>query len=123
MHETVVKENYKEKIVGYSSTDSTAINRREKSCRKNTPKKKQKKKKQKKKKRGRKSKAELAAMKEQELAKVKTRRLKLQPERSLEENLAHGVNSIKLFFLIQLLTFSVLSCILKTCSIGVLQNL
>jgi len=83
MHEAVVKENYKEKIVGHASMDSTAINGREKSCRKNTPKKKQKKKK-----RGRKSKAELAAMKEQELAEVKTRRLELQPERSLEENLA-----------------------------------
>ena len=62
--------------------DSTAINGREKACRKNTPKKNQKKKK-----RGRKSKVELAAMKEQELAEVKTRRLELQPNRSLEENL------------------------------------
>jgi len=81
MHETVVKENYVEKIVGHASMDSTAINGREKSCRKKTPKKAQKKK------RGRKSKAELAAMKEQELTEVKTRRLELQPNRSLEENL------------------------------------
>ncbi|MCF6176992.1 MAG: transposase [Victivallaceae bacterium] len=83
MLETVVKENYKKKLVGHVSMDSTAINGREKSCRKNIPKKAKKKKK-----RGRKSKAELAAMKEQELAEVKTRRLEIQPNRSLEENLA-----------------------------------
>ena len=83
MLETVVKENYKKKLVGHASMDSTAINGREKPCRKNTPKKAKKKKK-----RGRKSKAELATMKEQELAEVKTRRLELQPNRSLEENLA-----------------------------------
>ncbi len=79
----MVKENYKKKLVGHASMDSTAINGREKPCRKNTPKQAKKKKK-----RGRKSKAELAAMKEQELAEVKTRRLELQPNRSLEENLA-----------------------------------
>jgi len=39
MHGTVVKENYDDKIVGHASMDSTAINGREKSCRKNTPKK------------------------------------------------------------------------------------
>ena len=83
MHGTVVEENYDDKIVGHASMDSTAINGREKSCRKNTPKKAKEKKK-----RGRKSKAELAAMKEQELAEVKTRRLELQPNRSLEDNLA-----------------------------------
>jgi len=83
MLETVVTENYKKKLVGHASMDSTAINGREKPCRKNTPKKAKKKKK-----RGRKSKAELATMKEQELAEVKTRRLELQPNRSLEENLA-----------------------------------
>jgi hypothetical protein len=83
MHETIVKENYKEKIVGHASMDSTAIVGREKACRKNTPKKDRKPKK-----RGRKSKAELAAMKEQELGEVKTRRLELQPNRSLEDNLA-----------------------------------
>jgi len=88
MLETVVKENYKKKLVGHASMDSTAINGREKFCRKNTPKKAKKKKK-----RGRKSKAELAAMKEQELAEVKTRRLELQSNRSIEENFAdlpHG---------------------------------
>jgi transposase len=83
MHETIVKENYREKIVGHASMDSTAIVGREKACRKNTPKKDRKPKK-----RGRKSKAELAAMKEQELGEVKTRRLELQPNRSLEDNLA-----------------------------------
>ena len=83
MHGAVIKENYKDKLVGHASTDSTAIVGREKACRKNTPKKNHKLKK-----RGRKSNAELAAMKEQELAEVKTRRLKLQPYRSLEENLA-----------------------------------
>ena len=83
MHGTVVLENYKDKLVGHASTDSTAIVGREKACRKNKPKKDRKPKK-----RGRKSKAELAALKEQELADVKTRRLELQPYRSLEENLA-----------------------------------
>ncbi len=83
MHGTVVEENYDDKIVGHASMDSTAIIGREKACRKNTPKKAGEKKK-----RGRKSKAELAAMKEQELAEVKTRRLELQPYRNLEENLA-----------------------------------
>ncbi|MCK4983125.1 MAG: hypothetical protein KAS17_09395, partial [Victivallaceae bacterium] len=78
----VVKENYEDKIVGHASMDSTAINGREKACRKNTPKKELKKKK-----RERKSKAEFAAMKEQELGEVKTRRLELQPNRNLDENL------------------------------------
>ena len=82
MHEAVIKENYTDKLVGHSSIDSTAIVGREKACRKNTPKKVEKKKK-----RGRKSKAELAAMREQEIAEVKTRRLELQPNRSLEDNL------------------------------------
>ena len=74
--------NRKDKIVGHASMDSTAINGREKACRKNTPKKELKKKK-----RERKSKAEFAAMKEQELGEVKTRRLELQPNRNLDENL------------------------------------
>lgn len=83
IHDAVVKENYQDKLVGHASTDSTAINGREKACRKNTPKKNRKPKK-----RGRKSKAELAVMKDQDLAEVKTRRLEIQPERSIEENLA-----------------------------------
>lgn len=83
MHEAVIKENYTDKLVGHSSIDSTAIVGREKACRKNTPKKDRKPKK-----RGRKSKAELAALKEQEIAEINTRRLELQPNRSLEDNLA-----------------------------------
>ncbi len=83
IHETVVTENYEDKLVGHASTDSTAVVGRERACRKNTPKKDRKPKK-----RGRKSKAELAALEEQEFAEVKTRRLELQPYRSLEENLS-----------------------------------
>lgn len=83
IHGTVVEENYKNKLVGHASTDSTAIVGREKACRKNTPKKDRKTKK-----RGRKSKAELAAMSEEKRAQIKTRRLELQPGRSLKENLA-----------------------------------
>ncbi len=84
IHGAVVTENYKDKIVGHSSMDSTAITGREKSCRKNMPKQESKVKK----KRGRKSKAELAAMAENELAEIKTRRLEVQPNRTLAENLA-----------------------------------
>lgn len=81
IHKALVTEHLGDKIVGHSSLDSTAIKGREKSCRQNTPKSKEKKK------RGRKSKAEKAAMAEQELAAIKTRRLELQPYRSLNENL------------------------------------
>lgn len=81
IHAAVVQENYTEKLVGHASIDSTAIIGREKSCRKNTPKP------QVKKKRGRKSKAEKAALAEEEIAEVKTRRLELQPNRTLSENL------------------------------------
>ena len=84
MHEIIVSENYTEKIVGHASMDSTAIAGREKSCRKNTPDKELKAKK----KRGRKSAAELAAIAENETDEIKTRRLALQPERTLAENLA-----------------------------------
>ena len=84
IHDVIVSENYTEKVVGHASMDSTAIAGREKSCRKNTPKKELKAKK----KRGRKSKVELAAMAENEIGEIKTRRLALQPERTLEENLA-----------------------------------
>lgn len=76
----IVKENYTEKLVGHASIDSTAIVGREKACRKNTPKIKLKKK------RGRKSKAEKAALAEQELSETQTRRLELQPNRTLAEN-------------------------------------
>jgi len=75
IHETIIKEYIgDEKLVGHISRDSTAINGREKSCRKNTPKKKTKGK------RGRPKKGE-------ERPKA-PRRLELQPDRSLEENLA-----------------------------------
>jgi hypothetical protein len=84
IHDVIVSENYTEKVVGHASMDSTAIAGREKSCRKNAQKKELKAKK----KRGRKSKAELAAMAEGEIAEIKTRRLELQPRRSLTENLA-----------------------------------
>ena len=40
-----------------------------------------------KKKRGRKSKAEITAMAEQKTAEIKTRRLELQPNRTLSDNL------------------------------------
>ena len=82
IHATVVRENYIDKLVGHASLDSTAIIGREKACRKNTPKLKLKKK------RGRKSKAEKAALSEQEIAEVKTRRLEVQQHRNLAENLA-----------------------------------
>ena len=80
IHTLIVRENYTDKLVGHASLDSTAIIGREKACRKNTPKLK--------KKRGRKSKAEKAALSEQEIAEVKTRRLEVQPHRNLAENLA-----------------------------------
>lgn len=79
MHAVIVKENYTKKLVGHSSMDSTAIHGREKVCRKNTPKIKLKKK------RGRKSNAEKEAIRAAE--EVKTRRLELQPNRMLAENL------------------------------------
>jgi len=84
MHSELVTENCADKIIGHASMDSTAIAGREKSCRKNTPRKELKAKK----KRGRKSKAEKAAVAEQGIAEIKTRRLELQPNRSLAENLA-----------------------------------
>jgi len=80
IHSVIVAENYKDKLVRHASIDSTAISGREKACRKNTPKVKFKKK------RGRKSKTQKAAMAEQELAEIKTRRLELQPSRTLAEN-------------------------------------
>ena len=82
IHSVIVAENYKDKLVGHASIDSTAIIGREKACRKNTPKIKLKKK------RGRKSNAEKAAMAERELAEMKTRRLELQPNRTLAENIS-----------------------------------
>jgi len=80
IHAIIVQENDTKKLVGHASVDSTAITGREKACRRNTPKIKLKKK------RGRKSNAEKAAMTEAEITEVKTRRLELQPSRTLAEN-------------------------------------
>jgi len=82
IHETIVTEQCVDRLVGHSSKDSTAIHGREKACRKNTSKTEAKKK------RGRKSAAEKALLAEQEAAEVKTRRLELQPGRTLADNLA-----------------------------------
>lgn len=81
IHAVLVQENYVDKLIGHVSVDSTAIVGREKACRKNTPKVKLKKK------RGRKSKAEKEALAEAEVSEVKTRRLELQPNRTLTENI------------------------------------
>ncbi|MCX6702703.1 MAG: transposase [Candidatus Wolfebacteria bacterium] len=81
IHKAMIEEHHKAKLAGHNSSDSTAVNGREKSCRKNTPKAKVKKK------RGRKSKAELAAINELEQNEIKTRRLELQGNRPLNENL------------------------------------
>ena len=81
-HEAMISENYDKRLVGHANTDSTAIIGREKACRKNTPKTKLKKR------RGCKSKAELEAMKAQQTEEIRTRRLALQGNCSVEENLA-----------------------------------
>lgn len=73
IHEAMVKEAYKDKIVGHISKDSTSVASREKSCRKNNHGKKNAKK------RGRPAKGD-------EVEKV-PKRLEIQPNRSLEENL------------------------------------
>jgi len=82
VHEAVVIEHLHNELIGHSLMDSTAIHGREKACRKNTPKIKLKKK------RGRKSKVEKEAIHAAEEGEVKTRRLELQPYRTLNENLA-----------------------------------
>ena len=82
IHRTLIKEHLGTRIIGHSSLDSTAIKGREKACRKNTPAKKIRKK------RGRKSNAEKAVMAAEAQTEIKTRRLELQPERSLQDNLA-----------------------------------
>ncbi len=73
IHEAMIKEYYSEKLVGHASKDSTSVRGREKSCRKNTHGKKAARK------RGRPRKGE-------EVEK-EPRRLELQPNRTLEENL------------------------------------
>ena len=82
VHAVLIRENYKEKLVGHASTDSTAIEGRERSCREKKPEVKREKKK-----RGRKSKAEKEAMLKAELEEIQTRRLALQGDRTLEANL------------------------------------
>ena len=82
VHAVLIQENYEEKLVGHASTDSTAIEGRERACREKKPEVKREKKK-----RGRKSKAERAAMLELENAEIQTRRLALQGGRTLAENL------------------------------------
>lgn len=81
VHTVLIQENYKEKLVGHASIDSTAIEGREKACRIAEKKPKIKKK------RGRKSKAEKEAMLKAELEEIHTRRLALQGGRTLEANL------------------------------------
>lgn len=73
IHEAMVKKNIGAKLFGHKSTDSTSVKGREKSCCKHTPKKKLKGK------HGRPKKGESPAK--------EPKRLKLQLERSLEENL------------------------------------
>jgi len=73
IHEAMVKRNIGAKLFGHKSTDSTSVKGREKSCRKNTPKKKSKGK------RGRPKKGEAPAK--------EPKRLELQLERNLDENL------------------------------------
>lgn len=82
VHTVLIQENYKGKLVGHASIDSTAIEGREKACRIAEKKPKIKKK------RGRKSKAEKEAMLKAELEEIHTRRLALQGGRTLEANLA-----------------------------------
>jgi hypothetical protein len=73
IHEAIVKANYKDRLVGHISRDSTSVESREKSCRKNTHGKKRTKK------RGR-------PVEGEEREKV-IRRLEIQPNRGFEENL------------------------------------
>ncbi len=84
IHKEIIIEELHDRLIGHVSTDSTKIEGREKRCRKNTSRKDLKKKR----KRGRKSAAEKAEMEAENTAEVKTRRLALQPFRSLAENLA-----------------------------------
>ena len=81
VHRCIIKENYREKFVGHSSIDSTAISSREKSGQKKPAPVKAKKK------RRRKSKAEKDALAALEQEEFETKRLKLQGFRSLEDNL------------------------------------
>ena len=78
LHEAMVAENYKDKIVGHASHDSTEIDGRERACRRKAPRPPAKRK------RGRPRKAEKAAP----VADGTGKRVGLQPQRTLAENLA-----------------------------------
>jgi len=82
VHEEIVVENCHDELIGHASKDSTAIEVREKPCRRKKRTCKTKKK------RGRKSKAEKAALQAKKEEEIRTRRLALQPFRTLSENLA-----------------------------------
>ena len=82
VHEEIVVENCHDELIGHASKDSTAIEVREKPCRRKKRTCKTKKK------RGRKSKAEKAALQAKKEEEIRTRRLALQPFRTLPENLA-----------------------------------
>ena len=82
VHEEIVVENCHDELIGHASKDSTAIEVREKPCRRKKRICKTKKK------RGRKSKAEKAALQAKKEEEIRTRRLALQPFRTLPENLA-----------------------------------
>jgi len=79
LHEAMVAENYKDKIVGHASHDSTEIDGRERACRRKAPKSPAKRK------RGRPRKAEKTAA---AVADKAGKRVELQPQRTLAENLA-----------------------------------
>ena len=79
LHEAMVAENYKDKIVGHASHDSTEIDGRERACRRKAPKSPAKRK------RGRPRKAEKTSS---AVADNKGKRVELQPQRTLAENLA-----------------------------------
>jgi hypothetical protein len=70
----MVSENLGNKLFGHKSTDATSVKSREKSCRKNTP--------------GKNKNAKPGRPKKGQNLKKEPRRLNLQPERTLEENLA-----------------------------------
>ena len=79
LHEAMVAENYKDKIVGHASHDSTEIDGRERACRRKAPESPAKRK------RGRPRKAEKTAA---AIADKAGKRVELQPQRTLAENLA-----------------------------------
>ncbi len=73
IHEAMVGDNIGSKLFGHKSTDATSVRGREKACHKKTPKKK--------------TKGKRGHPKKGEEPKKEPRRLELQPERTLQENL------------------------------------